>query len=151
MRSLDYTPTQADPDVWIKRAVKPSGEEYYCYMLVYVDDVLHVHHDPTFDMKRLSTFYRLKDGVGAPDRYLGANIEKVQLSDGKEVWSMTCVDYLKGAIRNVNNMLEESNTALKTFGNGHRPYESSYMPEIDVSQLLSPELINKYQQLIGML
>ena len=51
---------------------------------------------------------------------------------------MTCVDYLKGAIRNVDNMLEESNTALKTFGNGHRPYESSYRPEIDVSQLLSP-------------
>ena len=151
MRSMDYTPTQADPDVWIKRAVKPSGEEYYCYMLVYVDDVLHVHHDPSFDMKRLSTFYRLKDGVGTPDRYLGANIEKVQLCNGKEVWSMTCVDYLKGAIKNVDNMLEESNTALKTFGNGHRPYESSYKPEIDVSQLLSPELINKYQQLIGML
>ena len=31
-------------------AVKPNGEEYYCYMLVYVDDVLHMHHDPKVDI-----------------------------------------------------------------------------------------------------
>ena len=27
MRSLDYLPTQADPDVWTKRAVRPCGQE----------------------------------------------------------------------------------------------------------------------------
>ena len=143
--------TQADPDVWIKRTVKPNGQEYYCYMLVYVNDILHVHHDPEIDMKLLSSFYRLKDGVGSPSRYLGANIEKVQLEDGREVWSMTCVDYIKGAIKSVNDMLEKDNVALKMFGDGHRPYPSSYRPELDVSELLSDELINRYQQLIGML
>ena len=50
MRSLDYVSSQADPDVWIKRSIKPNGEEYYCYMLVYVDDVLHMHHDPKVDI-----------------------------------------------------------------------------------------------------
>ena len=151
MRTMGYVATQADPDVWIKRAVKPNGQEYYCYMLVYVDDVLHVHHDPEIDMKLLSSFYRLKDGVGSPSRYLGANIEKVQLEDSREVWSMTCVDYIKGAIKSVNDMLEKDKVAMKMFGDGHRPYPSSYRPELDVSELLSDDLINRYQQLIGML
>ena len=78
MKTMEYELTQVDPDVRIKRAVKPNGQEYYCYMLVYVDDTLHVHHNPEIDMKLLSSFYRLKDGVGSPSRYLGANIKKVQ-------------------------------------------------------------------------
>ena len=39
---LGYRPTQADPDVWIKRASKKDGSDYYKLMLIYVDDVLHI-------------------------------------------------------------------------------------------------------------
>ena len=113
MKTMRYESTQADPDVWIKRDVKPNVQEYYCYMLVYVDDVLHVHHNLEIDMKLLSSFYRLKDEVGSPRRYLGANIEKVELEDSREVWSMTCVEYTKDAIRNVNGMLEKDKVAMK--------------------------------------
>jgi hypothetical protein len=60
---MGYKPTGADPDVWMRRAVKPSGEEYLAYMLIYVDDCLHIHHDPNIDMTVLNGFYRLKDGV----------------------------------------------------------------------------------------
>ena len=75
MKTMGYKSTQADTDVWIKRDVKSNRQDYYCYMLVYVDDdVLYVHHNPEIDMKLLS-FYWLKDGVGSPSRYLGANIE----------------------------------------------------------------------------
>ena len=112
MKTMGYKSTQADTDVWIKRDVKSNRQDYYCYMLVYVDDdVLYVHHNPEIDMKLLS-FYWLKDGVGSPSRYLGANIEQVQLEDSKEVWSMTCVDYIKGAIRNINDMLEKDKVQL---------------------------------------
>ena len=149
--SLGYKPTEGDPDVWIKRAVKPCGEEYYAYMLTYVDDVLHIHFDPSLDMKRLNNIYRLKDGVGSPKRYLGANIDKVQLQDGRTSWSMSCTDYLRGAVKNVDEMLKEDNAALKSFGDGHRPYPSTYRPEIDVSELLNDEMISRYQQLIGIL
>ena len=47
--------------------------------------------------------YRLKEGFGPPYQYLGANVEKVQLKDGRVVWSTNCVDYLKIAIKNVDN------------------------------------------------
>ena len=40
---------------------------------------------------------------------------------------------------------------MKMFGDGHRPYPPSYRPEMDVSELLSDTLINRYQQPTGML
>ena len=150
--SLGYKPTQSDPDVWLKKAVKPNGDEYYKYMLVYVDDVLHLAHDPLEDMKRLNQVYRLKEGFGPPDRYLGANVEKVQLKNGKECWSMHSGDYLKGAIKGIDDELQsEYNRCLKQYGKGSRPFPQSYHPELDVTRELDSDGISKYQQLIGTL
>lgn len=128
--------SDSDADVWIKREIKPNGSEYYKYMLVYVDDVLHIAHDTKEDMDKLSREYRLKEVVGPPNRYLGANIERVQLKDGRIVWSATCVDYLKVSIDNFDRMLKEDQKALKFYGDGHRPFPSSYRPEMDVTHEL---------------
>lgn len=151
LKDIGYKPTEADPDVYIKQGTKPCGQRYWKYMLVYVDDILHIAHDPNEDMKMIKEMYRLKDGSGPPDRYLGANVEKVQLSDGTECWSMTCVEYLTGAIANINNTLNESNTSLKNFGDGKRPFPSTYRPEIDVSKELDEKSTNLFQQYIGIL
>ena len=62
--------------------------------------------------------YRLKEGFGPPDQYLGANVEKVQLEDGRVFWSTNCVDYLKSAIENLYNTLGENKTAIKNCGMG---------------------------------
>ena len=43
---LSYTPSKADPDVWIRPATKPNGLEYYEMALVYVIDILCMSHDP---------------------------------------------------------------------------------------------------------
>ena len=94
-------------------------------MLVYVYDVLHLAKDKQEDMLKLNQVYRLKEGFGPPDRYLGANVNKFQLEDGRTVWSMTCVEYLCGAIKNVDLILEGNKAYLKSFGGGHRPYPSS--------------------------
>ena len=101
-RDLGYVPSKADPDVWLKAETKPDGTEYYVYVLVYVNDVLDLHHDTETFMNRLSEEYRLKDGsVGEPDIYLGANIEKVQLDDGSVTWSMKSREYVTNAIQNL--------------------------------------------------
>jgi len=52
MTTLGYHSSQADPDVWFKRAHKKNGGPYHKYMLIYVDDVLHIAEDPTEDMAR---------------------------------------------------------------------------------------------------
>ena len=48
---LDYKPTRADPDVWIRPATKPDGFEYFELTLVYVDDTMRIFHDPRATME----------------------------------------------------------------------------------------------------
>ena len=52
-------------------------------MLCYVYDLLHIGFKPKEDMDALNMIYWLKEGFGPPDRYLGANVEKVHLKDGQ--------------------------------------------------------------------
>ncbi len=151
MEELGYKPTQADPDVWTKRSLKDDGTPYYKMMLIYVDDVLHIAEDPTGDMGKLSKLYRLKDGTGELDRYLGGNIERVQTDDGSIAWSLSCHDYLSNAIRQVQSELAQKNLKLKEFGTGLRPYPANYRPEMDVTPTLDEESTNRFQQLIGIL
>ena len=46
LRDLGHVSSKAYPDVWLEAKTKPDGTEYYAYVLVYVDDVLQLHHDP---------------------------------------------------------------------------------------------------------
>ena len=90
LRDLGYVSSKAHTGVRLKAKTKHDGTEYYAYVLVYVDDLLHLHHDPDTFMNLLAEVYRLSDGsVGEPNRYIGDNIEKVQLYDGSVAWSMT--------------------------------------------------------------
>ena len=80
----------------MKPETNEAGLAYWLYMLVYVDDCLCVHHDPDPVMEDLKSQYKLKgDSYGAPERYLGANVEVNQLDDGVQYWSMHAVDCLK--------------------------------------------------------
>jgi hypothetical protein len=40
MRRLGFTSSSADPDVWFWLSKRATGEEYYEYALLYVDNVL---------------------------------------------------------------------------------------------------------------
>ena len=151
MELLGYKPTQADPDVWLKRAIKHDRTPYYKMMLIYVDDVLHLAEGPSEDMTKLSEFYRLKDGTDEPDRYLGGNIERVQTQDGSVAWSLSCHDYLFNAIKQVQADLSQKDLSLKQFSTGLRPYPASYRPEMDVTSTLDEDGTTKFQQLIGIL
>ena len=73
--SMGFQSSLADPDVWFKVECKPDGFAYYAYILVYVDDVLVISHQPDVPMKIITKSFRLKDGFGPPSRYLGATIK----------------------------------------------------------------------------
>ncbi len=151
MEALGYRSTQADPDVWIKRASKRDGSDYYKLMLIYVDDVLHIAEDPGEAMQKIGKVYRLKDGTGETERYLGGNIERVQTGDDSIAWSLSCHDYLSNAIRQVQDELAQKDLTLKEFGTGLRPFPASYRPEIDVTPTLDEEGTKRFQQLICIL
>jgi len=66
-----------------RRNTKQDGSAYYELLLVYVDDVLAVSHDPKAIMELIGKRFEIKnDEYGPPSRYLGGDIEKFHLPDG---------------------------------------------------------------------
>jgi hypothetical protein len=60
----------------MKEELRPDDNfKYYSYILVYVDDILVVHHDAMSVLERLNDYLPLKpSSVGDPDIYLGARL-----------------------------------------------------------------------------
>jgi hypothetical protein len=46
LREGGFKGCKADPDVWMRPQTKPNGDQYYEYVLCYVDDLLVLSHDP---------------------------------------------------------------------------------------------------------
>jgi hypothetical protein len=150
LKDMGFTPSYADADVWYKPATKPDGFEYYEYVLVYVDDLLVVSAAPRNIMLTIQKAYRLKEEPCQPIDYLGAKIKTWSIPhETRTVWSMSCTQYLKEAIKNVELELAKTNQALK--GKPKTPMQPGYRPELDVSSVLAAEQANYYQSLIGIL
>ena len=65
------------------------------------------------------------------------------------VWGLSADDFVKNAVKNIESSLDDDEK-LSSRGQSV-PWSSGYRPEIDVSPLLPPDGIQKYQQLIGTL
>jgi len=150
LQHLGYTSSLADPDVWFRPAKKSNGFEYYEYVLVYVDDLLVLSHQADITMKLLEDFYRLKDGYAKPDRYLGAQVKEWRFPDDtvKPVWAISSEQYVKEAIRNVENNLQRQNRKLPKV---YQPLPSNYHPELDITPLLTDDEVNLYQSYVSIL
>ena len=156
---LGYSPCLADQDVHMKQATKPDGTKYWSYIIVYVDDVLCIDHDPKLMMNKISNIYRMKEGsVETPKVYLGANIKQWKLQDEKgefnKCYALSSETYGKEAVRIVESLMQEHNLKYtSTRRQGHKtPLSSSdYRPELDSTSYCSDELTTIYQNLMGML
>ena len=81
---MNFTPTEADPDVYIRKASKANRELYYEMLLVYVDDILAVSEIAEELVGILRKKFKLKkSSVGRPTRYLGGGVERIQTEDGR--------------------------------------------------------------------
>ena len=75
-------------------------------VLVYIDDILCIQKDMSVVIDALEIIYVMKQvRMVPPDRYLGANTEKVQTQDGKVMWETHSGDDFKAAIANLENTL----------------------------------------------
>ena len=147
---LGYRSTRADPDVWLKPAIKENGESYYEMLLVYVDDVISISEKPEEAINGIKLTFRLKgDKAIIPEMYLGADIKEVRGSDGRKCWTMASEKYLKSAIQNVESKLSESNLRLPS--KCVTPMGSKYHPREDVTEELDSTTTRYYQELIGVL
>jgi hypothetical protein len=150
LRDMNFTPSLADPDVWMRPSAKPNGEEYYEYILVYVDDILVISHDPNQAMTTIRLTYRLKEEPTPPKSYLETTIKEWHISgDLQPVWSMNSQHYIKEAIRCLEAELQKSGKML--IGKPKIPFQHGYRPELDTSPLLDDDQANYYASLIGVL
>jgi hypothetical protein len=148
--AMGYRPTYADPDVWMRPAVKPDGFEYYEYILCYVDDVLCISHDPMKSMRRIQSDFKLKDDkIEPPDMYLGATLDKMRLESGKYCWTMSPEKYVKAAVTNVEEELAKRGKRLPS--KCVTPFSSGYAPWLEESPELNADGVQRYQELIGQL
>ena len=57
LSSLGYQSCLADPDIWLRAAVKGDKTPYYEYLAVYVDDTLFISENPSTTMTATSKIY----------------------------------------------------------------------------------------------
>ena len=145
LRELQLTSTQADPNVWIR-----SSGTHYDMVLVYVDDILIFGKNSKLTMDELGKLYEFKPGsVKEPDIYLGADMEKVQLSNGRVKWAMSSRTYVKNAVKVVESLIVEDDPEARLKTTARNPFPTGYKPELDVTPELNDELGSRFLQLIG--
>jgi hypothetical protein len=78
MKHLGWIPCRADRDLWMNYETHPDyGVLYWAYILIYVDDILCVHHDPGVALAKLEEYFKIKEGSNQiPTFYLGAKLKK---------------------------------------------------------------------------
>jgi hypothetical protein len=103
MKHLGWHPCRADRDPWIKAQTRPGGGvSYWAYILIYVDDILCVHHDPGSPLAKLDEYFKMKYGsIQVPTFYLGAKLKKTVLPNGVVAWGMSSSNYVQYAVQNM--------------------------------------------------
>jgi len=57
MEMFNYQPCLADPDLWMRDNIRSNGNEYYEYVLLYVDDCLVIGEDAkSLIVRSINTF-----------------------------------------------------------------------------------------------
>ena len=147
--SMGFRSSMADPDIWMRPAIKADGEEYYEYLICYVDDVLGVSVEAIELMQEIQRDFKLKkDKIEPPEIYLGARLELKNLN-GKKMWTMCSRDYIKLAVENIESRL--TNMGMKLPSKTTTPMVINYAPELDSTPELDSNGITFYQEIIGML
>ena len=90
-----------------------------------------------------------KDLIEPPERYLGARV-RTRTVEGHTMWTISSIDYVKAAVKNVEEAIKEKQWKLPTREIG-TPMSTSYSPELDGSPELNDDDRTYYQELIGVL
>ena len=154
MDFLGFTSCPADPDVWMRAAIKSDGTPVWDYVLLYTDDCLVISENAESILRNeLGRYFELKqESIGPPSLYLGGHLSKVQLENGVHAWAFSASQYVTASVKNVEKFLsQEENKRWKLPKSADTPISTTYRPELDVSPELNPEMASYYQSLIGVL
>jgi hypothetical protein len=96
MHFLNFKSCPADPDVWMRPAIKKDGSTCYDYVLLYMDDALVVSENAESILwMEIGRYFELKqESIGPPKIYLGGHVRKVQLGNGVWAWAFSSSQYI---------------------------------------------------------
>ena len=140
MHFINFTLCPADPDVWMRPAIKSDGTKCYDYVLPYVDDALVVSENAESILRNeLRRYFELKEeSIGPPDHYLGGKVRKVQFGNGVNVWAFSSSQYVHTAVKNAEAYLDSQDSKHSKMPNkADTPLTTTYRPELDVSRELN--------------
>ncbi|KAI2513326.1 Reverse transcriptase (RNA-dependent DNA polymerase) [Fragilaria crotonensis] len=105
---LGFQSSLADPDVRLRAATKYDGEQYYEYVLMYVDDILAISSDAAAILKDVQSTFKFKnDKIELPEFYLGAKLQEKSINNIK-CWTVSSHNYVKAAIQNVQEAIKDT-------------------------------------------
>jgi hypothetical protein len=137
MQHLNFNSCLADPDVWMRPAIKSDGSLYYEYVLLYTDDALVISENGEKVLcHELGKYFDLKEeSIGEPNLYLGGHLRKVELPDGRKAWGFSSSQYVQRAVKNVEEYIGKRDWTLPR---ANTPITTVYRPELDVTHELNP-------------
>ena len=135
IRRLGFTPSRADPDLWVK-----ESEQGYDYIATHVDDLIVVAKQPQEYIALIEQEFALRNIESEPAYYLGTSLKRIE--DGRIV--MNSENYIKESIRKYET---KHNITLKKEA---LPMKANAHPELDVSPLLDTGKHKEFQHIIGL-
>jgi hypothetical protein len=120
--------------------------------MIYVDDILCVHHYPGAPLAKFDEYFKMKEGsIQGQTFYLGDKLKNTVLPNGAVDWGMRSSKYVPSYVQRVQEYLValpgEQMLVKKAYG----PFEGGYTPELDESPELESIRANFYQSHIGSL
>ena len=83
-------------------------------------------------MAEIAAKFEIKnDKISEPKLYLGGNVEKFQIPNGKYAWTITSTAYVQGAIDTMQVLISEDVRTLMNEKRTHKgPLTHIYKPEL---------------------
>jgi hypothetical protein len=108
MTHLGWTYCCADRDPLVKPETGPGdGVQYWAYNMIYVDDILCVHHENGVPITKMDQYFKMKNGsIKEPDFYLGARLKIITLPNGVIVWGMSSRKCAQSAVQNMKDLFD---------------------------------------------
>jgi hypothetical protein len=153
MKHLGWHPCRAGRDLWVKAETRPDyGLLYWAYILIYVDDIFYVHHDPGSQLAKLDEYFKTQEGsIQVPTFYLGVKLKKTVLPNGVVAWCMSSSKYVQSAVQNVKEYMVALPGDQKLMNKASDPFTGGYKPDLDEIPDVEPTRANFYQSQIGIL
>ena len=136
LRGMGFVPSKADYDLWLR-----AREDHYEYIAVIVDDLLVFSKEPHLIIESLKEVsgYELK-GVGVPEYYSGAD---VRYNSNEKSWEWMSRTYISNVCSKIEKCFD---TQLRNYGS---PLDPNDHPELDETDPLMGDMVQKYQMLVG--